>query len=32
VPVASTPQEYREWLKKDHARWSQLIKLAQIKE
>jgi tripartite-type tricarboxylate transporter receptor subunit TctC len=32
VQVASTPQEYREWLKKDHARWTQLIKLAQIKE
>ena len=32
VPVASTPAEYREWLKKDYGRWSQLIKLAQIKE
>ena len=32
VNVASSPQEYREWLKKDHARWSQLIKLAHIKE
>lgn len=31
VVVGSTPDEYREWLKGDAQRWSQLIKAAQIK-
>jgi tripartite-type tricarboxylate transporter receptor subunit TctC len=31
VVVGSTPEEYREWLKGDSQRWSQLIKTAQIK-
>jgi len=31
VVVASGPDEYREWLKGDAQRWSQLIKTAQIK-
>ena len=26
VVVASTPTDYREWLKQDHARWTPLIK------
>ena len=29
--VGSTPDEYREWLKGDAQRWSQLIKTAHIK-
>ena len=32
VVVASSPQEYRQWLKDDHARWAQLIKSANIKD
>ena len=31
VVVGSTPDEYREWLKGDAQRWSQLIKTAHIK-
>ncbi len=31
VVVGSSPDEYREWLKGDAQRWSQLIKTAQIK-
>lgn len=32
VVVASSPNEYRQWLKDDHARWAQLIKTANIKD
>jgi tripartite-type tricarboxylate transporter receptor subunit TctC len=32
VVVASSPTEYKLWLKEDHARWSQLIKTASIKD
>ena len=32
VVVASSPAEYKLWLKEDHARWSQLIKTAGIKD
>ena len=32
VVVASSPTEYRQWLKDDHARWAQLIKVANIKD
>jgi tripartite-type tricarboxylate transporter receptor subunit TctC len=32
VVVASSPNEYRQWLKDDHARWTQLIKAANIKD
>jgi tripartite-type tricarboxylate transporter receptor subunit TctC len=31
VVVGSTSDEYRDWLKGDAQRWSQLIKTAQIK-
>ena len=31
VVVASSPDEYRQWLKGDAERWAQLIKAAQIK-
>ncbi len=30
VVVGSSPDEYREWLKKDHERWAQLIKDAAV--
>ena len=30
VVVGSSPDEYREWLKKDHDRWAQLIKDAAV--
>ena len=30
VVVASSPDEYRDWLKKDHDRWAQLIKDAAV--
>ncbi len=30
VVVASSPDEYRDWLKKDHERWAQLIKDAAV--
>ena len=30
VVVASSPEEYRDWLKKDHDRWAQLIKDAAV--
>ena len=32
VVVASSPNEYRQWLRDDHARWAQLIKTANIKD
>jgi tripartite-type tricarboxylate transporter receptor subunit TctC len=32
VVVASSPSEYRAWLRDDHARWMQLIKAANIKD
>jgi len=32
IVVASTPADYRNWLKDDHARWAQLIKAANIKD
>jgi tripartite-type tricarboxylate transporter receptor subunit TctC len=32
VVVASSPSEYRQWLKDDHTRWMQLIKAARIKD
>ena len=32
VVVASSPSEYRQWLKDDHSRWAQLIKTAHIKD
>lgn len=32
VVVASSPSDYRNWLKEDHARWTQLIKTANIKD
>ena len=32
VVVASSPSEYRQWLKDDHARWAQLIRTAHIKD
>ncbi len=32
VVVASSPNEYKQWLKEDHARWTQLIKTADIKD
>jgi tripartite-type tricarboxylate transporter receptor subunit TctC len=32
VVVASSPNEYKQWLKEDHARWAQLIKTADIKD
>ena len=31
VVVGSTPDEYREWLKKDYERWAQLIKDAGVR-
>ena len=31
VVVGSTPADYREWLKQDHERWTQLIKDAGVK-
>jgi tripartite-type tricarboxylate transporter receptor subunit TctC len=31
VVVGSTPAEYADWLKQDHARWAQLIKDAGVK-
>lgn len=31
VVVASSPAEYRTWLKDDHARWQQLIRTAGVK-
>ena len=31
VVVASTPTDYREWLKQDHERWTPLIKDAGVK-
>ena len=31
VVVASTPGEYRTWLKEDHDRWAKLIKDAGVK-
>ncbi len=31
VVVGNSPDEYREWLKKDHDRWAQLIKEAGVK-
>lgn len=31
VVVGSSPADYREWLKQDHARWAQLIKDAGVK-
>ena len=31
VVVGNSPDEYREWLKKDHERWAQLIKDAGVK-
>lgn len=31
VVVGNSPDEYREWLKKDHDRWAQLIKAAGVK-
>ena len=30
VVVASTPADYRQWLKADHERWAQLIKAANV--
>jgi len=32
VVVASSPVEYKQWLKDDYARWNQLIKAADIKD
>ena len=32
VVVASTPTEYKQWLKDDYTRWNQLIKAADIKD
>ena len=32
VVVASSPTEYKQWLKDDYARWNQLIKSADIKD
>ncbi len=32
IVVASTPTEYKQWLKDDYARWNQLIKAADIKD
>jgi tripartite-type tricarboxylate transporter receptor subunit TctC len=32
VVVASSPTEYKQWLKDDYARWNQLIKAADIKD
>lgn len=32
VVVASSPNEYKQWLKEDYSRWAQLIKTADIKE
>ena len=31
VVVGNSPDEYRDWLKKDHDRWAQLIKDAGVK-
>jgi len=31
VVVGNSPEEYRDWLKKDHDRWAQLIKAAGVK-
>lgn len=30
--IASSPTEYRNWLREDHARWEQLIRIANVKE
>ena len=32
VVIGSSPTEYRTWLREDHARWTQLIRMANVKE
>jgi tripartite-type tricarboxylate transporter receptor subunit TctC len=32
VVVASSPNEYKQWLREDYSRWAQLIKAAEIKD